>query len=310
MQAPADLPHSLHLDERQRAMLDAMGVHCWWPQALKPEVLDTAAPTPPTVGQANIHTAASTVTSLAPTNRAIANKPYPSSQSAEFDLKKAQPISPSAPPTTAAPAAGTPQHAMPPAGESPWSDWDSLTNAIKRCQACGLCQGRRHAVPGTGHRQADWMVVGQGPDEQEDRLGEPFVGPAGQLLDAMLAAMGLDRERGAYLTNAIKCRPQPNRSPEPAEVVQCQAYLLRQIELVQPRIILALGPLAAQALLANSVPDVATLPLGRLRGRVYQAHGRAVVVTYHPNNLLRTPADKAKAWQDLCLAMDHLASLS
>lgn len=274
MQAPADLPHSLHLDERQRAMLDAMGVHCWWPQAPDPQSNRIAVPAAP-------------VASI-PVKNTVANKPIPSSQEAVFISKTVSPA----------------------VGQSPWPDWDSLNNAIQHCQACGLCQGRRHAVPGTGHRQADWMVVGQGPDEQEDRLGEPFVGPAGQLLDAMLAAMGLDRERGVYLTNAIKCRPQHHRSPEPAEVAQCQTYLLRQIELAQPRIILALGPLAAQTLLASSLPDVATLPLGKLRGQVYQAHGRAVVVTYHPNNLLRTPADKAKAWQDLCLAMDHLASLS
>ena len=184
-------------------------------------------------------------------------------------------------------------------------DWDTLTDTIAHCQACGLCQGRRQAVPGTGHRQARWMVVGEAPGEQEDKQGLPFVGPAGQLLDAMLAAMHLGRENDVYIANVLKCRPPHNRNPEPAEVARCQPYLRRQIALVQPGLILAMGKFAAQTLLAGVVPDVERLPLGKLRGQVYMAAGIPVVVTYHPAYLLRNPADKAKVWDDLCLAMQH-----
>ena len=186
-------------------------------------------------------------------------------------------------------------------------DWAELTEAINTCQACGLCKGRQRAVPGSGDTQATWMIVGEAPGEQEDREALPFVGPAGQLLDAMLAAMGLQRDQGVYIANVIKCRPPHNRNPEPAEVAQCQPYLQRQIELVQPKLILALGRFAAQSLLAGVVPDVERLPLGKLRGQVYQVAGRPVVVSYHPAYLLRSPAEKGKAWADLCLAMETLS---
>jgi DNA polymerase len=185
-------------------------------------------------------------------------------------------------------------------------DWDALTDAIQSCQACGLCQGRQRAVPGMGNRSARWMIVGEAPGEQEDKQGLPFVGPAGQLLDAMLAAMGLTREADVYIANVIKCRPPHNRNPEPAEVAQCRPYLQRQIELVQPDLILALGRFAAQTLLAGVVPDVDKLPLGKLRGQVYRVDGRPVVVSYHPAYLLRSPAEKGKTWADLCLAMEAL----
>jgi DNA polymerase len=157
-----------------------------------------------------------------------------------------------------------------------------------------------------GNRQARWMIVGEAPGEQEDKQGLPFVGPAGQLLDAMLAAMGLTREADVYIANVIKCRPPHNRNPEPAEVAQCRPYLQRQIELVQPDLILALGRFAAQTLLAGVLPDVDKLPLGKLRGQVYRVDGRPVVVSYHPAYLLRSPAEKGKAWADLCLAMEAL----
>jgi DNA polymerase len=157
-----------------------------------------------------------------------------------------------------------------------------------------------------GNRQARWMIVGEAPGEQEDKQGLPFVGPAGQLLDAMLAAMGLTREADVYIANVIKCRPPHNRNPEPAEVAQCRPYLQRQIELVQPDLILALGRFAAQTLLAGVVPDVDKLPLGKLRGLIHRVDGRPVVVSYHPAYLLRSPAEKGKTWADLCLAMEAL----
>jgi DNA polymerase len=150
------------------------------------------------------------------------------------------------------------------------------------------------------------MVIGEAPGEQEDRQGEPFVGPAGQLLDRMLAAIGLSRQAGAaerqvFIANTLKCRPPRNRNPAPEELQQCTPYLARQVALVQPRVILAMGRFAVQTLLATDEP------IGRLRGRVHRWQGRAVVVTYHPAYLLRQPADKSKAWDDLCLAAEQLA---
>jgi DNA polymerase len=180
-------------------------------------------------------------------------------------------------------------------------DWPALGAAVAACRACSLCEGRRHTVFGTGHPHAHWMIVGEAPGEQEDLRGEPFVGPAGQLLDQMLAALGLTRAEGpaaiqVFITNTLKCRPPANRNPSPEELAECQPFLERQIALVQPRIILAMGRFAALALLGSDAP------LGRLRGQVHSAHGLPVVVTYHPAYLLRQPAEKAKAWEDLCLA--------
>jgi len=182
-------------------------------------------------------------------------------------------------------------------------DWPTLRDAVAGCQACALGQSRQQTVFGVGHPRAHWMIVGEAPGEQEDRQGEPFVGPAGQLLDNMLRALGLTRdeappERQVFIANTLKCRPPRNRNPDPAETAQCAPFLERQIALVQPRLILAMGRFAAQALLASDEP------LGRLRGRMHRYRDVPVVVTYHPAYLLRTPADKARAWEDLCLAAD------
>ena len=202
-------------------------------------------------------------------------------------------------------------------------DWPALQTAVAQCQACGLCETRRQTVFGAGARQARWMVVGEAPGEQEDRQGQPFVGPAGKLLDAMLAAMGLSRHaddaidalekragqtdqegqaggppaEGVYIANVLKCRPPANRNPQPDEVARCEPYLRRQVALVQPQVILAMGRFAVQSLLQTSEP------IGRLRGRAHQYAGVPVIVTYHPSYLLRNPPDKARAWQDLCLAL-------
>lgn len=190
--------------------------------------------------------------------------------------------------------------------------WDDLRAAVAACQACGLCQTRRQTVFGVGHPQAHWMVVGEAPGEQEDLRGEPFVGAAGQLLDRMLAALGLTRAEAAesftparqvYIANTLKCRPPRNRNPEAAELAQCEPFLIRQIELLQPKVILAMGRFAVQALLRS---DEA---IGRLRGRVHHYQGVPLVVTYHPAYLLRNPADKAKAWDDLCLVAATMESL-
>jgi DNA polymerase len=188
-------------------------------------------------------------------------------------------------------------------------DWPALRQAVAGCRACALCESRTQTVFGVGHVQARLMIVGEAPGEQEDRQGEPFVGQAGKLLDNMLRAIGLARdasqaERAVFICNTLKCRPPRNRNPEPAESARCAPFLERQIELVQPRLLLAMGRFAAQSLLNT---DEA---IGRLRGRVHQRRvGTAsvpVIVTYHPAYLLRTLADKARAWDDLCLAASVL----
>jgi len=180
-------------------------------------------------------------------------------------------------------------------------DWNTLQATVADCRACGLCKGRKNTVFGVGDRNAQWMVIGEAPGENEDQQGEPFVGQAGKLLDNMLKAIGLNRqaqgEAGVYIANTLKCRPPGNRNPEPQELGTCAPYLARQMALVQPRIILAMGRFAVHSLLQT------TEPIGKLRGRVHHVQGVPVVVTYHPAYLLRNPADKAKAWADLLLAL-------
>jgi uracil-DNA glycosylase len=176
-------------------------------------------------------------------------------------------------------------------------DWEALAQAVIECRACKLCASRRNTVFGVGDRQADWMIVGEAPGENEDLQGEPFVGPAGQLLDNMLRAVGLARGRKVYIANVLKCRPPGNRNPEPDEVAQCEPFLRRQVQLIQPRIILAMGRFAVQSLLGSNEA------IGKLRGQSHQYLGVPVVVTYHPAYLLRNLPDKAKAWADLCLAL-------
>jgi DNA polymerase len=173
----------------------------------------------------------------------------------------------------------------------------ALANEVAACVKCPLHSSRTQTVFGVGSAGAQWMFVGEAPGVQEDLQGEPFVGRAGQLLNAMLAAMGLKREQ-VYIANVLKCRPPNNRDPQPHEVECCEPYLLRQIELINPRIILALGRHAAHSLLKSD------LPLAKLRGRRLTYHGIPLVVTYHPAYLLRNPVDKRKAWDDLCLARD------
>ncbi|WJF89232.1 uracil-DNA glycosylase family protein [Paraburkholderia bonniea] len=175
-------------------------------------------------------------------------------------------------------------------------DWDALSQRVAHCEDCRLCEKRRNTVFGVGDRHADWMLVGEAPGENEDRLGEPFVGQAGKLLDSMLQALALERQSNVYIANVIKCRPPGNRNPEPDEVARCEPYLQRQVALVQPKLIVAFGRFAAQTLLRS------TASIASLRGRVHEYEGVPVIVTYHPAYLLRSLPDKARAWQDLCLA--------
>jgi uracil-DNA glycosylase family 4 len=257
------------LDARQRAMLAEMGVRVWAP---KPAPTKAAA--------------------------LIAQEPPPSLASPAAATHRPAPV---AAPAAATAPAPTPSALPRPASRVATLDWSALRDVVASCQACGLCQGRTQTVFGVGDEQADWMIVGEAPGENEDLQGEPFVGAAGQLLDNMLKAVGRSRTgkgaEGAYIANVLKCRPPANRNPQPDEVAQCEPYLARQVALVKPQVIVAMGRFAVQALLKTNEP------IGRLRGQVHHYEGVPVIVTYHPAYLLRTPADKGKAWADLCLAM-------
>ncbi|MEI8385380.1 MAG: uracil-DNA glycosylase [Nitrosomonadaceae bacterium] len=182
-------------------------------------------------------------------------------------------------------------------------DWIQLKVSVADCVACPLHQTRTRSVFGTGDENADWLWVGESPGDEEDANGEPFVGQTGKLLDNMLAAITLKRARNVYITNIVKCHPPSNRDPEPAEAKQCHPYLARQIELIRPRLIIALGKVASQSLL-NTDATVASL-----RGRLHQFSGIPLIVTYHPAYLLRTQLDKAKAWEDLCFARATMQAL-
>ena len=175
-------------------------------------------------------------------------------------------------------------------------DWEPLARHVADCQACQLCERRTNTVFGVGDQQAEWMFIGEGPGEQEDLQGEPFVGQSGKLLDNMLRALGMSRQRNVYIANIVKCRPPRNRDPEPEEAALCEPYLQRQIALLKPRLIVVLGKVAAHRLLRTDAP------VSRLRGQVHDYEGIPVVVTYHPSYLLRSPNEKAKAWDDLCFA--------
>jgi DNA polymerase len=181
--------------------------------------------------------------------------------------------------------------------------WIELKQAVRACTACGLHKSRTQTVFGVGDESADWMLIGEAPGAEEDRLGEPFVGQAGKLLDNMLAAVGLGRGKNVYIANVLKCRPPGNRNPEPEEVEKCSPHLRRQIELIAPKLILAMGRFAAQTLL-NTDASIASL-----RGRVHAYAGVPLIVTYHPAYLLRNLPDKAKAWEDLVFATRTMASL-
>lgn len=187
-------------------------------------------------------------------------------------------------------------------GEFAHASWDELASAVRPCTRCELHQTRTQTVFGVGNLRAEWMIIGEAPGADEDRQGEPFVGRAGQLLNSMLRAMGFPRDQ-VFIANVLKCRPPGNRDPKPHEVACCAPYLERQIELVNPRIILCVGRIAAQNLLSTDQP------IGKLRGQVHRLglKQRPVVVTYHPAYLLRSPGEKRKAWDDLKLALHTYA---
>lgn len=284
------------LSSRHNAMLAEMGVPVWW------HLPTTEAP----------------ATAPAPAIRGVAPYLHDRAMGQSQTVPAPAPATGVRPPAPAVPMARAPAPvAIPlvPVPDVSGLDWPALQQAIAQCQACALGTQRRQAVPGMGDTQPDWLIVGEAPGEEEDRQGLPFVGRSGQLLDKMLLAMGLSRTQGVYIANVIKCRPPLNRNPEPQEVAQCSPYLLRQIALLRPKIVLTMGRFAAQAVLGQggcyAAEALHRLPLGQLRGRIYQAQLGAlnlpVVATYHPAYLLRSPAEKAKAWADLCLAMEAYA---
>lgn len=204
----------------------------------------------------------------------------------------------------AEPAAGTALQAPAPltaAASGP--DWEELKARVASCTACGLHAKRNKTVFGVGDEQADWLFIGEGPGVDEDEQGEPFVGQAGKLLDNMLAAIDLRRGANVYIANIVKCRPPGNRNPEPEEAQACSSHLQRQIELLRPKLIVALGKVAAVNLLGRNASIAA------LRGQVHEHRGIPLIVTYHPAYLLRTLNDKAKAWQDLRFAVDTMNGL-
>lgn len=243
---------------------------------------------------------------------AVASTTLPE-RAAEAPSEPAYLPSPPVVPQPVPPPADSLTAAMAPLGRETdaWAavSWDAMSGAISACKACGLCASRTNAVAGVGSRSARLMIVGEAPGEQEDRRGEPFVGPAGQLLDRMLHAIGAGRdERSAvahpvFITNTIKCRPPGNRNPQAEELAACAPILHRQVQEVRPKVILAMGRFAAQSLLQSD------LAIGRLRGQVHRLPSLPsvqVVASYHPAYLLRNPIDKAKAWEDLCRTAELL----
>ena len=281
---------TLELDTRQRAMLLEMGVHVWLPET----------------GVAMLEKVASPVQPVVPMVRAPVTPAFVARPVVAPALTSVRPSpSPNISPTVAPDAASL--------------DWTALVDAVRDCKACGLCAGRSNPsmlAPVENVARCDWMVVGDVPDEDEDRAGAPFAGQDGVLLVNMLRALGLQRAnplpsaapsqlqpaaQRAYVTNVLKCRPALGAMPQAAELAQCAAYLQREIALVQPKIILAMGRYANQVLLADS-PALVSQPLGKLRGALHSYRGVPVVITYPPKLLMRNSADKAKAWADLCFA--------
>ena len=288
---------SLDLDDRQRAMLQEMGLRVWAPVLPAQPV---QSPAPPTV--------------LPPALPPGLGQPVPA---------PARPTAvPPATPTAVPSAVPLLPVALSPLAEALGApEAAALAQSIAACQACRLCKGRRAPVfdaPGAAQR-ADWLVVGDPPEEADEQGGTPFAGQSGLLLDNMLRALGLLRQQRAepaadpatraYLSHVVKCRSDSGGPPEAAELAACQTFLQREIAQVRPRIILAQGRFAALALLQGSMPQVASIPLGQLRGRIHQFQGLPVVVSYAPGYLLRNQADKARAWADLCLARQALLTM-
>jgi DNA polymerase len=260
------------LDKRRQAYLEAMGIELWSLRAPAAASADVAQAQPP-AAEPLVPPVAAPAHELSPAFEDIPLESYEEPPPLEY--AEEEPDAPQVTPVSAL-------------------DWPELAERVAGCRACGLWETRTQTVFGVGDRQARLMIIGEAPGADEDRLGEPFVGRAGQLLTAMLAAIGLGREQ-VYIANVLKCRPPGNRDPHADEAAACRAYLDRQIELIRPDLILSVGGVSAKNLLHTEDP------VGRLRGRVhrYPDTGTPLRVTYHPAYLLRRPEEKAKAWADL-----------
>jgi uracil-DNA glycosylase len=321
------------LDERQRHMLQAMGIQVWQPAALLAPVGSSAAleekPQNKPLAPVNIdYSATNNIANQSPNT--VSSAPASTARASAIPPVSPAPspaLSPTSPRPSEAPQAAPSKVSLTPRPTGiEQMDWPTLQMAVPTCQACGLCASRNNTVFGVGPLppdeaqapQVDWLIVGEAPGENEDAQGEPFVGQAGKLLDNMLAAMrigknpggkptGLSRQSGVYIANVLKCRPPSNRNPSPEEVAMCEPYLARQIELLRPKIILAMGKFAIQSLTGSNEP------VGKLRGRVHAlkhaSYQAPVIVTYHPAYLLRNLPNKAKAWADLLLAMQTYTEL-
>jgi DNA polymerase len=279
--------------ERRAQYLEALGIDLWVPRT---PPAPAGRRSPPSA-EAPPVAAPQAVLPVTPPLAAPSTAPEPRA------ARRLRPAGgPAAAGAGAAAARAEPLAAAPvPVREPLTDDWDALAVRVRGCTLCGLHASRTQAVFGVGDRQARLLVVGEAPGADEDRQGEPFVGRAGQLLNAMLRAMGSPRER-VYIANVLKCRPPGNRDPEPGEVACCLPYLHRQVELLQPQLMLAVGRIAAQNLLATDTP------IGQLRGKLHRFGPRSIplVVTYHPAYLLRSPGEKRKAWADLSYARREL----
>jgi DNA polymerase len=299
---------SLNLDPRQRAMLAEMHVRVWapaWEPDLVPEP-HAAESTAPSVDQSSTFADAADLALLA----------LPATSATNAARNPVSVPSPRA-------ATTAPVITQRPEGLDQM-DWPTLQATVASCQACSLCGTRKNTVFGVGGPiqegqapKVDWLIVGETPGEAEDAQGEPFVGAAGELLDNMLRACGQSRTGplkgaapdagGVFITNVLKCSPPGNRNPKREEAAQCTPYLQQQVALLKPKVIVAMGRVAIQALLQDTVPELDTTPLGKLRGQVRRYQGVPVVVTYHPAYVLRNLPEKAKVWADLCLAMAQIS---
>ena len=290
------------LDQQQREYLRAMGIQTWLPRDACEEEIVTVKPA--AVSKDGSSTPASVNNSLSRGERL-----------AEIDALLGSDRSKKAPRKRAEVQRPELKESVPLIEGCDNLDWKGLQSRVRQCTACDLHQTRTQTVFGVGSQQADWLVIGEAPGADEDRQGEPFVGPAGQLLNKMLQAIGLEREQ-VYIANILKCRPPNNRDPRPDEVEHCERFLKRQVQLLQPKLILAFGRIAAQNLLKTNSS------LGQLRGKVHQYEcGKEsgdsdhtfsevpVIVTYHPAYLLRSPKEKRKAWEDLQFAQKTFTEL-
>lgn len=310
---------SLDLDPRQRAMLAEMGVPVWWPEAAAPEV----QPPSQQAAQAELKAQDDEVDQAGQLHAAYVDVQALGHLAPAFDaLPVAQALATR--PARAAPVAKktAPSSLLPlPEGVAAMA-WPALASSVANCQGCTMCLGRMTPVmaPLEVSPRADWLVLGEPPDDAQELAGEPYVGDAGRLLDNMLKAVGVQRlspgaavpadpAHSAYLSLVLKCRPAVPAAPDAQAVAACENYLQREIALVKPKVILAMGRLAMRVLLSQEQPAGLNLPLAKLRGRVWHYQGVPVVVTYPPEYLLRSGQDKARTWQDLCLAQDVVQGL-